>query len=148
MFQLLYRAHISRLPVNQYLFRIGAADFDMCSTCKRALESILHMLRDCRHSRSVWDILITRQQRRWFFLLNYNEWLHRNINPLVQPDISSTFLAGIWHIWKARCALCFENVPISPTTIVHQVKVFVQDMKDDLLHLQGFFHDPVNGRWF
>lgn len=58
------------------------------------------------------------------------------------------FLAGIWHVWKARNDICFNQIPVCPLVIYWKSLAFASDMTIPLLALQGLNLDLINGRWF
>lgn len=99
-------------------------------------------------------LLVKCGSQWWFFNLDYDAWLCRNIDDkgaissLVDSEWALSFLATIWSIWKARNDLCFNNIPLSSFGVTQQSRLFARDMQLREESFHGFHLDPMNGRWF
>lgn len=141
-----------RLAVNEYRYWIGAATSNMCDRCNVNTESIIHMLRDCPTSKIVWENLVPSRYWLEFFALPLRQWLRDNVRMSSRRNISapwsSTFVADLWHIWKARNEACFHQKRFYPIIVYRQILSYTTDMQLRMDDLHGLHLDPVNGRWF
>ncbi|EOY24339.1 RNA-directed DNA polymerase (Reverse transcriptase), Polynucleotidyl transferase, Ribonuclease H fold-like protein [Theobroma cacao] len=84
-----------------------------CALCSVSDESVLHLLRDCPHSKEVWLKLGSRMGYGNFFDLLLSDWLLTNLkNYNVCVDgIPWVILFGFtcWYIWKWRNVKVFEG---------------------------------------
>ena len=99
--------------VNQCLVDRGLLMEACCPRCHREVESILHMLRDCPYSRSVWNHLGGCVNNSIFFSMSIQEWLFSNATSKIQHNSgplpwSLVFLFSLWLLWKDR-NLCVFN---------------------------------------
>ncbi|GLT49358.1 hypothetical protein SLA2020_229210 [Shorea laevis] len=121
-----------KVLTNSVRFERHMASTPVCPRCEQAPETPLHLLRDCFHSRLVWEsasLLPTD-----FFYLNFESWLKKNatISRLgnSSPDLwSYVFLATIWHLWKSRNRLVFEGQRHLPHMVASQAHNFALEMR-------------------
>lgn len=85
------------LPTNHLRHRRGLAN-PGCQRCSGYREDILHILRDCPHSRDAWFRCGIPISLAFFSQLNVLRW----IKVQVQKDSECLFLAGIWWLWCWR----------------------------------------------
>ncbi|KAF7827350.1 reverse transcriptase [Senna tora] len=100
------------LPTASRLFNINCIPSPVCSLCNSHSEDILHVLRDCSFSNSIWLFFHLPPS---FFSLDFRPWLHKNLST---SDISllgipwNIILAYIiYNILIARNNKIFKNIP-------------------------------------
>lgn len=87
------------LPTNELRFKRGLAHRPGCQCCSANNEGILHVLRDCPHSREIWYRSGLRPTRSFFTQSNVNtDWIREHIS----GNRECLFLAGVWWIWCWR----------------------------------------------
>lgn len=64
------------LPINLKLFKRKCSQTPMCPLCKTSQETHIHILRDCPHTKQIWQLL---QPPQHFFDKNLKSWLKDNI---------------------------------------------------------------------
>ncbi|KAK9044065.1 hypothetical protein V6N11_072385 [Hibiscus sabdariffa] len=89
----------------------------VCSICASSDESILHVLRDCRSTATLWSSIVPRQQLREFFHLEIADWILYNLNSRCLLKGSNIpwnifFAVLVWQIWKLRNSIVFSDVDI------------------------------------
>ncbi|KAG7557811.1 Reverse transcriptase domain [Arabidopsis suecica] len=85
-------------------------DSEVCQVCKGAVESILHVLRDCPAMSGVWVRLVPPTRRQAFFTLTLLEWLQENLGSgrkVGEVEWSTLFSMAVWWGWKWRCGNVF-----------------------------------------
>ena len=107
------------IGINQCLLARGMQVDPNCFRCHSEAESILHALRDCPLSKSVWDQLGRRTSNPPFFSQNLHDWLNVNATSGQQYTTGQipwnlVFLFGIWFLWKGRNQLLFNNKNQNP----------------------------------
>lgn len=86
------------LPTNDLRYRRGLASHAGCQRCSGNGEHILHVLRDCPHSREVWYRSGLRPTRAFFSQQVVSNW----ITDHTKGRNESIFLSGIWWLWCWR----------------------------------------------
>lgn len=71
-----------------------------------------------------------------------------NISRFVDMDWPTTYLSTVWHIWKVRNDVCFNNTHFSIMGVIHKSTLFALDIKLQISDVQGLHLDPINSRWF
>ncbi|KAE8670454.1 hypothetical protein F3Y22_tig00112131pilonHSYRG00048 [Hibiscus syriacus] len=83
--------------------------------CGLANENTLHVLRDCKHSATLWQLIIRQQILPNFFNTNVSDWITMNLD-------SNSLFAGTnipwkillssiaWQIWKRRNSYIFSDL--------------------------------------
>lgn len=100
---------------------------DTCPICKREVESLLHVFRDCDHVRSLWINLSPSLSAGtiFFSISNVREWLVDNIlkGTMLKQEIRWDLLFGnlCWFIWKRRNNLVFKGLTQATETLLHSV---------------------------
>ena len=110
--------HLS-LGVNQCLVDRGLLMEACYLRCHCEVESILHLLRDCPFSRTVWNQLGGCVNNSNFFSMSIQEWLfsnatsklHHNSGPL---PWNLVFLFSLWLLWKDRNLCVFKHKNPNP----------------------------------
>lgn len=86
------------LPTNDLCFRRALAHNAGCQRCSASREDILHVLRDCPHSRELWYRSGLRPSRAFFAQQSAEVWLKEH----ARGNRECLFLAAIWWIWCWR----------------------------------------------
>jgi len=83
---------------------------ELCPVCQGAMETTIHVLRDCPAMSGVWLRLVPRSRRRIFFTQSLLEWLYDNLRSrggLDGQEWGSLFSIAVWWAWKWRCGNVF-----------------------------------------
>ncbi|KAL4317614.1 hypothetical protein AHAS_Ahas15G0402700 [Arachis hypogaea] len=86
------------IPTNVFCHKRDLAVSDLCNKCGNEPESVLHCLRDCSTVRDVWNSLdpsIVEHAN----ISDFRSWITSVIN-----GKEEVVAAGIWWIWRNRCA--------------------------------------------
>ena len=75
-----------------------------CTRCGDHEESLLHCIRDCRHSKIIWHI-VGFLSHDFFYTTCPTEWIRNGTN---SPH-STLFLATLWWVWRNRNLMCLNN---------------------------------------
>ncbi|KAK2450588.1 hypothetical protein QL285_009701 [Trifolium repens] len=94
----------------------GMLNFDSFPRCPNSSESILHYLRDCPFSRTIW-LSIGFDNINFFLDQNISSWFRRSL----ACGNKHVFLAACWWIWRTRNNLCLAN----KNTSLYEVKLQV-----------------------
>lgn len=86
------------LPTNALRFARGLAASPGCQRCSVGNETILHVLRDCSHSREVWYKCGIRPAPSFFTQACVSEWIKEQ----VKRRHECLFLVGVWWLWCWR----------------------------------------------
>ena len=110
--------HLS-LGVNQCLVDRGLLMEACCPRCHGEVESIMHMLRDCPFSRTVWNHLGGCVNNSIFFSMSIHDWLFSNATSKIQHNSgplpwSLVFLFSLWLLWKDRNLCVFKHKNPNP----------------------------------
>ncbi|KAL0653064.1 hypothetical protein Bca4012_095755 [Brassica carinata] len=117
----LWRVLSRALAVKQQLRYRGIQVDPLCSVCGTEAESICHMLFNGPRAREVWSLsqlplpVAGFSQNSVFLNLHYLFTCSRNER--ISPAIRLSFPWILWHIWKARNMLSFEQVCFSAVEI-------------------------------
>ncbi|XP_057426402.1 uncharacterized protein LOC130719814 [Lotus japonicus] len=87
-----WSCHHNALPLDANRFRFHIATSAACTRCSANLEDSIHALRECPHSRELWDV------KTWILY-------HARSNHALK------FLVGLWNVWKWRCNMCLDPQP-------------------------------------
>ncbi|XP_022994098.1 uncharacterized protein LOC111489926 [Cucurbita maxima] len=79
-----------------------------CKQCPREMETI-HVLRDCRVSRDIWNLLRSDLQDTFFFSLPLRERLKENAYESKDGYWKTLFVVTCWRIWTRRCRVVFNE---------------------------------------
>lgn len=84
-----------------------------CFRCDAVVEDGLHVIRDCKGSKEVWECFIPPPLWRNFFIQELQDWLLMNLTFRGGDDseVGWPEMMGLisWSVWKWRCSQCFEN---------------------------------------
>ncbi|KAE8653749.1 hypothetical protein F3Y22_tig00117056pilonHSYRG00114 [Hibiscus syriacus] len=98
----LWISYRDRLLTNVNRCARNLTDDPLCQICRSANETLLHVLRDCKQTASLWQLIIRQQQLQDFFTLGTNEWLMMNLD-------SNRLFAGSKIPWKTLFASLAKN---------------------------------------
>lgn len=117
----LWRVLSGALAVKQQLHYRGIQVDPLCSVCGTEAESICHMLFHYPRAREVWSLsqlpLPVAGFSQNFVFLNLHYLFTCSRNERISPAIRLSFPWILWHIWKARNMLSFEQVRFSAVEI-------------------------------
>ncbi|KAE8686553.1 hypothetical protein F3Y22_tig00111059pilonHSYRG00256 [Hibiscus syriacus] len=90
-------------------------DNSSCPACGAFLETILHVLKDCLHTRILWDWFVSPSSHGDTYSRDLRHWLTTNLNaanPLScgEPSQSSLFASITWQSWKQRNKYVFNGL--------------------------------------
>ncbi|KAF7830866.1 ribonuclease H [Senna tora] len=106
-------------------------DNAMCPRCGKEEETALHALRDCDSVADLWMRFLNPQRWNAFFSLDLCEWIEWNRHVHAGNDISenwqTTFGVAVWHIWKNRNLIVFENHIPNMQDLFFQILYMVKD---------------------
>lgn len=95
------------IMTNMERARRHLGDTAVCPICNGAVESIIHVLRDCPAMVGIWTRLIPPRKRQEFFTKTLLEWLFDNLRVASVGeggDWPTVFSMTIWWGWKWRCS--------------------------------------------
>ncbi|GKV36559.1 hypothetical protein SLEP1_g44676 [Rubroshorea leprosula] len=120
----------NRVLTNSVRFARHFAASPVCPRCEQSPETLLHLLRDCYHSRLIWESFAALPAD--FFMLNFEEWLKKNAQAQMSSGApsqhwSTLFLSTIWVIWKSRNALIFNDKKTPPHVLFQQASSLARD---------------------
>ncbi|CAA0808310.1 Polynucleotidyl transferase- ribonuclease H-like superfamily protein [Striga hermonthica] len=119
----LWLAAKERLLTNEDRVRRHISGSDLCEECGEK-ETVLHVLRDCKCTKSLWKQLIPAGQLDDFFLLPLQQWLRRNLLMAklgTVLDWGSLFAFTLWSSWHCRNNRIFNNRTLSGVNRRQQV---------------------------
>lgn len=114
-----------------------------CTLCGQAQETVCHMLFHCPSSKVVWDLSGLPLPPAGFsstsIFLNVHYLLSCSKKSTLDPKIRLAFPWVLWHIWKHRNLVCFENRCLDANNVwgkaIEEASVW--------LHLNSFIPAPV-----
>lgn len=114
---------------NEVGSNIGLTSTSYCPICNDAIESCLHILRDCKMAKEVWlSCLHDPSMVKHFFQGNLHEWIKDNLSSTVHDGMASgweeRFTAVIWWLWKWRNGNIFNEVAPLHWKLVHLDKIW------------------------
>ncbi|KAG7585508.1 Ribonuclease H domain [Arabidopsis thaliana x Arabidopsis arenosa] len=83
---------------------------DVCQVCRGAVETTIHVLRDCPAMSGIWLRVVPQYRRRVFFEQSLLEWLFDNLRERSRPgeeNWTTLFSCAVWWAWKWRCGNVF-----------------------------------------
>ncbi|XVE96968.1 hypothetical protein REPUB_Repub02eG0269900 [Reevesia pubescens] len=108
----------------------GISNDASCPRCLNAVESKLHLLRDCPYSMSIWKHWFRGVQLDHFSNLSFHDWvlfnLHRK-NTFIYEDVSwpTYFSFTCWFLWKFRNKVVFEDGFVWPFNMLDIIQKHV-----------------------
>lgn len=127
-----WKAIHNGLPVIENLNKRGCRNCELCPVCGEEIETIDHMLIQCRVAWEIWSLSIKQdnfhllRSSTTYDLLSYS--LHEASE---DPGNNFPFFLG-WRIWKARNKLVFENKRDHITQIIKAAHMDLNIWKEAL----------------
>ena len=87
------------IMTNAERYRRHLSGTDVCQVCKRGIETILHVLRDCPAMSGIWERLVPAVKMYSFFSKPLLEWLYENLRENEEGrgiPWSTSFALAIW----------------------------------------------------
>ncbi|GAU18899.1 hypothetical protein TSUD_228890 [Trifolium subterraneum] len=113
------------VPTLAMLHHRNIASSPICPRCSNHNETFLHCVRDCIHSKTVWDQLGFTNSS-FFDSTMAHEWLkHSYFSPR-----RLLFLAGVWWIWRHRNNMCLGDETWSAVRLSCNIYSMVEDLKN------------------
>ncbi|KAA3475772.1 non-LTR retroelement reverse transcriptase-like [Gossypium australe] len=102
-----------RIMTNERRARMGLASTAQCERCTTLSEDMLHLLRDCPISRSLWLRMVPTSLQREFFECGTSEWIKANILCRTRArhgtEWNVLFAVSLWWLWKWRNESIFQG---------------------------------------
>jgi hypothetical protein len=115
----------NRLWTNDRLEKRGWPNCRECPLCKRVLESVDHLLVNCRYTIRLWSLL-----NEWLHIqaLDLNLWPATTLHPwwgnmTKRKDVASLALLVSWELWNERNARIFKNKHAPPSVLFNNIKL-------------------------
>ncbi|KAJ1440340.1 Ribonuclease H domain [Sesbania bispinosa] len=113
IYSFVWKAIQGRLLTNSERLRRGMTNSDLCLRCQSALETLIHLLRDCDVVAKLLESLIDQSNWSSFFSLGQDQWIRKNLeisnHKAAGVAWSFIFPIGIWSLWKDRNSLVFKQ---------------------------------------
>lgn len=88
-----------------------------CSSCNLAVESCLHLLRDCKLACEAWHVILIPNMRTSFFNLPFHDWIKANLSITFHDGLEERwdrfFIVVLWWLWKWRNDWIFNDVEVN-----------------------------------
>ena len=132
---------------NSNRFIQGLGDDPRCKGYLNAEENALHLLRDCKFAKGIWDGLLPTSNHDIFYTLPLKGWLNDNMNDKFAfgSNWITIFAVTLWWIWRWRSERCFEDPdcrhPAAPAFIRRQAKKAVKGF-ESLPHSCKYISGP------
>jgi ribonuclease HI len=135
-----------RILTNYCRSRWGTGISPTCPCCGNADETVIHVLRDCRHASQVWTRLVSLDFITNFFsFVDCREWVFKNLgkrwNGVINSRWQTTFMTTCWHLWTWRNKAIFEEGfqrPDNPTYVIQKFIMSIEEVSQD--HLKNNPH--------
>lgn len=102
-----------KLLTNEERKRRGMVADDICLRCHSAVESMMHILRDCEEVQKFWSKHINQRVWSKFFSLGEHTWIDWNVSTvnvgLIPWSWSIFFGVAIWALWRDRNSMIFSQ---------------------------------------
>ncbi|CAA0836031.1 Polynucleotidyl transferase- ribonuclease H-like superfamily protein [Striga hermonthica] len=101
----------NRLLTNSERCRRHLTSSDVCIVCGLAVETALHVVRDCSLAKEIWRSLLPCAAAGQFFRLQLEQWISFNL--LHSKDLGQawdrTFGVVVWKLWQWRNEFIFQG---------------------------------------
>ncbi|MCI12950.1 replication protein A1-like protein, partial [Trifolium medium] len=108
---------MARAPTLALLHHRRIAASDICTRCNDHVETFLHCIRDCTHSRHIW-IKVGFSGPEFFFPTCAIDWIRAGI----ESPSTTLFLATLWWTWRLRNMMCISHENWSAQHIVTNIQ--------------------------
>ncbi|KAL8130769.1 LOW QUALITY PROTEIN: hypothetical protein V2J09_012252 [Rumex salicifolius] len=132
----LWKAGRDILWTNNQRSKRGISDSNECSVCS-ATESVIHVLRDCRHAKSVWQSIANNLPSTFWLETEIQSWILSNVNTSYMQgfnDWNVWFAVTSSKIWEARNLRIFENKHSTPTETLHSAMATTSQLMNIFSH--------------
>ncbi|XP_061355438.1 uncharacterized protein LOC133299967 [Gastrolobium bilobum] len=91
-----------RILTKEFTAKWGGMPY--CHVCGSVIEDIIHVFRDCRNAKAIWETWLVGALRTDFFSLDVNEWIRKNLlggwkhNQVL--EWKDVFITTIWKLWE------------------------------------------------
>lgn len=119
------------LPVKSKIFTNTIGDESHCVFCHSSRETIDHLLLDFLVTNQIWNVADPSFAgifsgftiEKWI-----SSWFDDDSGGIRVPNQNMIISAGfiLWHIWKIRCIIHFDNVNFNVDNIVRLIKKEMQ----------------------
>uniref|UniRef100_A0A2N9I4S0 Reverse transcriptase zinc-binding domain-containing protein n=1 Tax=Fagus sylvatica TaxID=28930 RepID=A0A2N9I4S0_FAGSY len=134
----IWKACKNILPTKLNLFRKKACNSMSCDLCDNDLESVMHVLVDCKFAQEVWGLSVLASTQKWPHSHNFADFVHHGIQSLTSPDIELLFTIA-WKLWVARNDRMWDNQFVAARDIIYQAGSLVSDF----LYQEQTSHDQI-----
>lgn len=121
-----------RLLTNQRRHKWNGSVSTECPWCNGEEESILHVLRDCRHALLVWQRLVPPHFLMQFRSYGVKDWVFANLKEgldgIYDTSWAAIFMVACWFLWRWRNCAIFENGFVRPENAVHIILKFAHEV--------------------
>lgn len=101
------------LITNQFRWRRGFAESNICPICSREEKSAIHLMRECVFARQVWSFVADNALPHSFLLGEIQSWICTNLkNESQRKGVKWHILFGIalLSLWQCRNELIFQGM--------------------------------------
>nr|KYP35123.1 Putative ribonuclease H protein At1g65750 family [Cajanus cajan] len=135
----LWRVAHESLLTNFCRVKRGMSSDSTCGECRQAMETTLHVLRDCPYAQEVWNKTCRGLALMQAFRGNLENWLLKNLfrSQHLRPDWSFRFGITLDSLWHRRNRAVFQNLVISSDQLVAEIQARIaptlsRDFNQDL----------------
>ncbi|CAN1760045.1 Putative ribonuclease H protein At1g65750 [Linum perenne] len=119
----LWLAAQNKLLTNEERCRRHLATSDECGGCNSAIESVIHVVRDCPVAKEIWYELLGVNSNHEFFQIAESDWWEKYI---ADKSWASIFGITTWTLWKIRNERIFEGKAQTKASIVARCKFWMR----------------------
>ena len=117
----LWLATHDRLMTNAFRATRGLTSDPGCKACPHEVETTMHILRDCKYARDVWNSLRPTGEDATFYSTSLRNWIRQNLSKPSSHFWPILFATAVWWIWRWRNTRCFEDPefrPLNPSRFI------------------------------
>lgn len=138
---------------NSYLHHLYLRN-DSRDLCGMAIDTILHALRDCGYTKSMWSHLVNRQHQAIFFSSSLMDWINIKFSPS-----SHSFNDNWFDLWAFSChqiIWIWRNkrihdplfvMPLNPILDIQNYVWIFRKSKQLLLKVNPIARNPISVHW-
>lgn len=144
----LWKVQLKILPTKRFISGKILVSDPRCVWCKVEDADWFHLLWDCNYTKTLWHIIFS-----WWNLnpqiIKPNDDLLKILRGMVSSKISIgawiiTLSLSLWHLWKSRNKLMFQNSIQEPSLIFHQIK---EEVRFWCIHFR-FINPDISSLWY